>query len=513
LGQRTIDTGALTANRDERSRARLDPAGEEGERSRQAAADRAASAETVAARRSGDSTMVRKSLLAASLLGVLALLQALPLAAQQVGQVTVTSTTASMVWQYSPACAANDYSDVPVRPFLVGPGGQTVLWFAANANGSYASVGTGTGPDILANFQRGTAAGPGCVSWLPPASYPGSTPASYNTGLWLVAPFTPDGTNIEALVHNEFHGEWTNSFAWCWAQTPDSIYLPCDYWNIVSASSSDAGRSFQLLQQPTSNANMPAIALGLPYVPPPTPPPPPSNLPQGMTAQSNILQFGIYYYVLVQQLSSTQSGICPYRALVRDVGTPLTWVGWGGNGYTVTVPTSYPEGASLPLCVPVPGIDAPFRFSWSYNTVLNQLILIGQDTILAMTGRGISVTGCPIAPNVTNTPDSAFVYMTATIDGMGQLTPGQAETCLLQINSVGNWQSTKSITGQAYPSLLDPRSPQIVPGEINFQFSGSQPWLYFTQLNPYSNTNRNGYDRDVVRLPLSVTVSTGTTGR
>jgi hypothetical protein len=115
--------------------------------------------------------------LAGVLLGLAALLQVQPLAAQLV---TVTSTTATTVWKYSypgTACIAQDYSDVPVRPVLVGGfWGPTILWFASNANGSYASVGTQAGPDILAGFRRGTANGPGCVSWLPPTSYPGSTP-------------------------------------------------------------------------------------------------------------------------------------------------------------------------------------------------------------------------------------------------------------------------------------------------------------------------------------------------
>jgi hypothetical protein len=473
--------------------------------------------------------MIRQNLLAAFLFGILALLQASSLGAQQTGQVTVVSTTATTVWPYSPTCGAGqDYSDVPVRPFLVEPG-PTVLWFAANSSGSYASVGTGTGPDILASFQRGTAAGgSGCVSWLPPANYTnstGSTPASYNSGLWLVAPFTPDGTNIRALVHNEFHGEWTNSFIWCWTQMP-GIYLPCNYWNIVSASSSNAGQTFTLLQQSgTSNTNRPAIVLGQPYQAPPESSP--ANVPPyGITAQSNILQVGQYYYVLAQQLPyvglgvpAAQSGICIYRAAVpTSAGTPLTWIGWNGYGYNVPVAGSYPVGGQMPLCWPVLG--QPFRFSWSFNVVLNQFVIIGQDTLAALKQKGISTTDCPLAPNVSptsGTPDSAFVYMTATLDDRGRLTPRRAETCLLQINSITNWQSSRQsstpITGQAYPSLLDPTSPQIAPGDFNFQRSGARPWLYFTQLNPYGAQNRNGYDRDVVRLPLAVTVSTGTTSR
>jgi hypothetical protein len=454
------------------------------------------------------------------LLGFAVFALAPPLAAQQV---KVASTVVDVVWQYSfpgTACVENDYSDVPVRPFLVGLMGQTVLWFAANSNGSYASVGVSGSTDILARLQRGTAAGPGCVSWLPSAKYVNSTPASYNTGLWMVAPFTPDGKNIQALVHNEFHGEWVGlGTGWCWQQVPE-IYLPCDYWNIVSAQSNDGGQSFSLRQNVT-NTNAPAIALGAPYQPPMLPPPPqkmqPTNLPQGITAQSNILQVGRYYYVLVQQLPfqpqgtspSAESGVCIYRAPVPIVpGASLTWMGWGGSGYTVPVPTSYPVTPTT-LCQPM--LDAPFRFSWSFNTVLNQYVIIGQDTLTTMAKKNVSTDGCPYAPGaLPQTADEAFVYMTAALDGeTGQLSMVMPETCLLQINSVAAWQNMNNqiLSGQAYPSLLDPTSPQLRRGDRNFQYSGAQPYLYFTQLNPLGMGNYHGNDRGILRVPLAVSAT------
>jgi len=442
------------------------------------------------------------------LLSVAALAHAAPAPAQQVW---VTSTSPTTVWNYSypgTACTKEDVPDVPVRPFLVGPLGQTVLWFAGNANSYYASVGMpSSGPDILFEFQRGTSRGPGCVAWLPSTAYPGSTPASYNNGLWMAAPFTPNGLVIEALVHNEFHGEWTGNFDWCWAQHT-GIYLLCDYWNIVSALSTDGGLTFLLRQQSGApGTNVPAIALGQPYELLPPPPTGAGTVPQGMTAQSNILQVGHYYYVLAQQLSSSmpwQDGVCIYRAAVPIMpGAPLTWKGWDGNSYSIAVPTSYPATDPLPLCTPV--LSNAFRFSWSFNTVLNQLIIIGQDLLQNVTG----VEGCPYAPNVSpSVADSAFVYTTATLDMAGKLTVTPGENCLLQITSSTNWHANDLPAGQAYPSLLDPASPQLMRGDRNFQYSGVQPYLYFTQFNPKTNEN-GGYDRDVLRLPLLVTIGGG----
>ena len=460
-----------------------------------------------------DSTMIRKNLLAAFLFGALAWLQAAPLSAQQV--TVPDGATATMVWQYSPQCGAgNDYPDVPARPFLVTRPLPAVLWLAANANGFYASVGLGWGPDMLALLQRDTAAGPTCLPWLPLPNYPRSSPQSYNTGLWMVAPITTDGTNVQALVHNEFHGEWTGDTSLCWLQNPQSsIFLPCNYWNLVSASSSNGGLGFfQLLQQP-AGTNVPAVALGQPYQVP-SDANTPTMLPQGMTAQSNILQVGQYYYVLVQQLpyqapgtkTPPQSGVCLYRApVVPPPGGPLTWLGWDGNNYTVAVPPSYPAANSWPLCQPQLG--SQFRFSWSYNKELGQIIIVGQDLI-----ANVNTNGCHIAPKATAaTVDSAFVYMTATLDAAGHFSPQTPETCLLQINSMANWQGNPSVTGQAYPSLLDPMSPELSPGDLNFMYSGKKPFLYFTQLNPVGDNNPNGYVRDLVRLPLTVTG--GTTSR
>src|SRR5258708_28487949 len=103
----------------------------------------------------------------------------------------------------------------------------------------------------------------------------------------MVAPITTDGTNIQALVHNEFHGEWTGATSLCWLQNPQSsIFLPCNYWNMVSASSSNGGLGFfQLLQRP-AGTNVPA---GAPRPPHPGPPgaPTPTLLPPGLTPPSN----------------------------------------------------------------------------------------------------------------------------------------------------------------------------------------------------------------------------------
>ena len=76
--------------------------------------------------------------------------------------------------------------------------------------------------------------------------------------------------------------------------------------------------------------------------------------------------------------------------------------------------------------------------------------------------------------------DAVFVYIVAgkllvpppfTKLPFGFL-PENTELCLLQINSMN---ASSSLTRHAYPSLLDPTSPQLLPGDGNFQYTANRP--------------------------------------
>jgi hypothetical protein len=437
-------------------------------------------------------------------------------------QITVTSTEPEVVWRYShpgAPCAPDDYADVPVRPFMVNgatAGTYKVLWFASNSNGYFASEApgdpVGAAEITLTHIKRRLA----CVRWVEGKPYNHSNPEKYDTGLWMVAPYTSDGVNVYALIHNEFHGEWTGqvgtSNKWCKVQQ-HSIYLPCDYWNLVAATSSDSGRRFSLIQ-PRGNWNTPAIALPAPYTPDVLYTLNEPAWPQGMTAQSNIFVQGGYAYILVQQFGTPQlvppqdnGGVCLVRAPL-PLGRTSQWQSWA-NGQWGALPTAYPSGPTPPACSPIlpTSQSSPFRFSWNYNVSLSppQFVLIGIAS-----DQGFAHSSCPAAdPSVGDSPE-AFVYMTVTADlANGKFTMVTPQTCLLRINWFDRWgTSYPKNTGEAYPSLLDPSSPTLQPGggiDLNFQYSGSQPYLYSVRLNRYdSRTNPNLYDRDVVRWRLSV---------
>jgi hypothetical protein len=61
-----------------------------------------------------------------------------------------------------------------------------------------------------------------------------------------------------------------------------------------------------------------------------------------------------------------------------------------------------------------------------------------------------------------------------------------------------------SLTRHAYPSLLDPTSPLLLPGDLNFQTTGRLPYLYFTQMNPVGSDNPQGWNRDLMRIAVQV---------
>lgn len=468
-------------------------------------------------------TVLRAGILCGMAAGAIAL--AAPTTAQRI----MVDGTPETVWSWSASTkcgGGNDFPDVPARPFLVG---SKVLWFASNS-GRYASVGTG-GVDILATLQRGVDPGspPTCVQWVAAVPrqatapyYPGSVPGTYNTALWLASAFN-DGTTVHALIHNEFHGDWSGSTEWCPTLTPtEPIYLPCSYWNIVTANSSDGAMTFRL-NQARAGANVPAIALANPYVKP-TSILPATEGPQGMTAQSNIVRSGNYYYVLALQLQAPDAadkslnGTCIWRAPVST--GPLVWTGWDGKAWTIGAPTGYPAtsqpSASPPLCKPV--LPAIFRFSWSFSLWAggSGLVVMGQDTLANLSNKNVRTDKCPYAPGATAaTADAAFVYIVASDlpvetalnlpDIRGHrwtgFLPQNTELCVLQINSMS---ADSSLTRHAYPSLLDPNSPQVLWGDLNFQAIGQWPYLYFTQMKPVGPTNLQGWDRDLMRIRMQV---------
>ncbi len=400
------------------------------------------------------------------------------------------------------SAAPSDFSDVPVRPFIVGDN-RAVLWFASNSQGYFKTEGVPTNQgaqDILARMIRASTTGGQCIRWLVSPGQGDTNPIqSYNNELWMVVPYTIDGQTIYSLVHNEYHP--------C---VPPSTGPNCttsvqnEYGNLVAAHSLDAGNTFQLIQNSSVN-NVPVIVAPYPY----------QNIHDnnqmtgiaGMFAQSNIIKWGDYYYILIEQdlnilnANAPLPGVCIYRT--NNLADPRSWLGFDGVQYSVPLVPVYPSSLSNPeryLCHPV--LPNFYRFSWSYNVVLNKFIIMGLDTNYHVTGES---------------PIEAFVYTLANLDPQTGVLSSATNTgnsyteyFLREITWFDKWQAMQNVYGQAYPSFLDPNSPQIsdhfgpnlIPGDRNFEYSASSPYLYYTLLFPF-NQNK-GQDRNVVRQALKV---------
>ena len=67
----------------------------------------------------------------------------------------------------------------------------------------------------------------------------------------------------------------------------------------------------------------------------------------------------------------------------------------------------------------------------------------------------------------------------------------------LKVNSPINSNNPTNITRQFYPSLIDETSIGV-----NFEYSGVNPYIYLTQLNPITSQNKN--NKDIVRIKLEI---------
>lgn len=431
------------------------------------------------------------------------------------GPVSVAASTPQMVYAYqTDHCNLLDFADNPVRPFLVGNyHNHTVMWFASNSWGYFKSFenpeSSGQLPD-LSTLQREVVNGQ-CKRWLSSRfnSDPGQTPiiqypiTSYHNEIWMVEPYTTDGQHVYALVHNEYHN--------------NQYDLSNVYGNLVGAVSNDGGDTFQYNADPaTPTDNLPVFAS--PYVfpqfvpanPATADPGTPGSGKGGMFAQTNIIKWGAYYYILVDRALSTQGGpapdgMCIYQS--PDISNFSAWRGWDAATQTYDVPLvpAYPSSLTPPeqqqyLCSTV--LPPDYRFSWSYNTILHKFVIIGIDPIYK-------------APTDPSQPGMSLVYTLASIDPstnalvpeLNPVTKLPVEYFLEKITFMA--PGSANTPGLGYPSLLDPMSPHLaftdpsIPNppalDRNYQYSAAKPFLYYTQFNAGNNL-----DRDIVRVPLQV---------
>ncbi|MDX1447559.1 MAG: hypothetical protein R3246_00720, partial [Acidimicrobiia bacterium] len=98
-----------------------------------------------------------------------------------------------------------------------------------------------------------------------------SDPSRWADSEWLASTWTPDGTTVYGLVHNEYHG-------WERGDCAEGDHFECWYNAITGVVSTDGGNTYRHLVEPPGHL---VAAIPHPYVP--------DSAPVGMFSPSNIV--------------------------------------------------------------------------------------------------------------------------------------------------------------------------------------------------------------------------------
>lgn len=284
-------------------------------------------------------------------------------------------------------------------------------------------------------------------------------PSHYQDRRWIAAPFTSNGRDIWALVHEEYQGNQHPG------RCPEHSYYPCWYNAITLASSSDGGKTYHQEPSPWQ------FVAGAPYryrhgVGP-----------AGVFAPSNLVKRGAYLYSLVRVRDPGQpAGDCLIRS--RDIAKPGSWRAWDGEAFDRAFSDPYRSGSRPSIgCQRIsPGEISEMTESLTFNTTLDRYLLIG---IAAPVGgqahrreRGIYFS---LSEDLIHWSPRKLILSSPTLHSYkcGDRSP------------------------ISYPSLLDPGS-----SSRTFATTGRHPYLYFTKFR-YRDC-RQTPDRDLMRVRLNV---------
>jgi hypothetical protein len=277
-------------------------------------------------------------------------------------------------------------------------------------------------------------------------------PATYDDHEWIAATYTPDGTTVYALIHDEYHG-WEHP-----GQCTGDAFT-CWYNTITLAVSTDAGATYV-------DHAAPRLVAGLPvkYVP--------DQGPEGVFTPSNIVRNpsdGYYYSLVYLNVRNSHIGRCLLRT--KNLADPGSWRAWSSGrtfDFAFGDPYSLAPPSTTSMCAPVPSFE-PLDLqphSLLYSTVARQWILVGQGLQGA--------------------------YFTLSRDLVNWSPP----TLFMQKQVTWNYKCGDP-DPIAYPTLIDPASTSR-----NFETVGATAYLYFTQFH-YAGCQMT-LDRDLMRVAIDI---------
>jgi hypothetical protein len=387
-------------------------------------------------------------LISVGLLALIVLVVALTVSpAEDTSQPNVTvAGPEEVVFDWSEeACRPRDIPDAPARAFRDFTGRVQLI-------SSHHNTRTSVGPSL--NRIRHS-----CRVVMSSRYDP--DPAAFADREWIASPYTRDGKNVVALVHDEYHGHRHPG------RCRRRRYEPCWYNAVTLALSHNAGKTYT---RPRDN-----VVSSIPYRYPGR------SGPIGVFSPSNIVykKDDGHYYVLVQvQAYKAQSvGTCLLRT--ATVAEPGSWRAWSGDGFDVRFADPYRDTRSNPrdhVCEPVSYSQIEkMAESVTFNTKLEKFLLVGASGKRDRNGRVVWGIYFSLSDDLIHWSRRQLVKRT-------------------ELPSTYKCGDRSPI---AYPSVLDPDSPSR-----NFETTDERAYLYYTRFN-YINCIQT-LNRDLLRVPIEV---------
>lgn len=287
-------------------------------------------------------------------------------------------------------------------------------------------------------------------------------PSAFRDREWIASPYTEDGRNVWALVHDEYQGNRHPG------RCPQGTYYGCWYNAITLVASRDGGRSYR------ARPGRPDLVASAPHRYRP------GVGPTGVFAPSNIVRRGdgrLYALVRVRD-KGRRRGVCLIRS--GRIASPGSWRAWDGDAFSGVFTDPY-RSAGHPrtdCAIVAPGEIAEMTESLTYNTELGRFLLLGM---------------APPAERGARRPGTGIFYSSSA-----DLVHWSPRRLLLRAPTVHSFRCG-GMPPVAYPSLVDPSSRSRT-----FTTTGSRPFLYYTQFH-YSDCRKTP-DRDLLRVRVEISL-------
>ena len=292
-------------------------------------------------------------------------------------------------------------------------------------------------------------------------------PRRFDDRTWIVAPWSPDGRTVYALLHNEHQGHRHPG------QCPSGHYWECWYNTISLAVSHDGGARFARAQP------RPSLVFALPQRYDGG-----ARRATGFFNPSNIVHVDDYWYSIVHTEGGRAPGQKRGNCIVRTpaLHDPSAWRAWDGTGFTVAFANPY-DGDLDPsrhVCQVLP----PSGVSMMVTGLVRHR---GSGLFIAvMPGFGRDERG-------QKAPSGVFISFSPDLLDWSPLVR------LLQARNPWIEKCGPDEPAYAYPSLLDPDAP-----DRNFETVGDTAQLFMTRMN--GPRCAGGMDRDLVRRAVRISV-------